>query len=111
MSDEREEAFTKRVKQALDDSEARLDPAVTARLQTARRTALAARPKMRYWLPAGVIAAAASVYLAFNLWITAPENGLAPELADVELLADDALELYDDLEFYEWLDADAEAPG
>lgn len=114
MSDDCETEFVRRVKKALGESEARLDPTVVAGLQAVRRTALAARrPKVTRWLwvPAGALAATATVFLAFNLWLTTPENGFAPEFADVELLADDALELYDDLEFYKWLDVDEEAQG
>ncbi len=43
--------------------------------------------------------------LALALTVSEPENGLAREVEDLDLLsAGEELELYENLEFYQWLD-------
>lgn len=95
------------VRAALDDGVANLDGATRSRLAQARAQALQRRPShWRWWLPAGG-AVFASV-LAAALWLgqpaSPPGNGFAA-VADFELLtASDALELYEQLDFYQWLE-------
>ena len=70
----------------------------------------------RLWLPAG---AAAALALAFALHPNLPgrlgggEPAAAPGAAeDLELIRqDDSLELYEDQEFYAWLDESEPSPG
>lgn len=111
MREDRDDSFIEAVRALLDESARDLDAMTGARLAAARRRALERlEPPLRlpWLLPAGVFASAAAAMLALTLWNAAPAPG--PELADVEVLAGpEALELYQDLEFYEWLDADAQA--
>ncbi|MDC8013678.1 hypothetical protein [Tahibacter soli] len=115
--------WTAQARELLDASADALDGATASRLNRARQRALAARarPARRWWLPAGA-ATMASVLLALvvvnPLTRPAPEPAIAvPALAaggadDAELIvADDNLELAQDLEFYAWLDAEDEHNG
>lgn len=114
--------WTATARQLLDDSADALDGATRSQLNRARQRALAerARPARRWWLPAGA-ATAASLLFAFALInpLSSPVTIVpaAPELAagngdDAELIvADDNLELAQDLEFYAWLDAEDEHNG
>ena len=105
--------FVQAVRSALDAQAEHLDAKTLGQLRAARRQALAqleARAPHRaawtsWWVPAGTFATAGIAAVVFSLW-----SGHAPQppgidAADVEMLAEtDSLELYDDLEFYEWLD-------
>ena len=119
--DDKPPEWTARARELLDASAGALDGATASRLNRARQQALAtrARPARRWWLPAGA-ATAVSVLLALavvNPFASRPAPN-APALAtgggdDTELLivADDNLELAQDLEFYAWLDAEDEHNG
>jgi hypothetical protein len=114
MNEERDAGLVRQIKAVLDQSAENLEPGVATRLRAMRREALNARRHNRgAWVgwSAALVATAASLFVAFNLWVTLPESGVVAELADTELATDDALELYEELEFYEWLDAHEEAPG
>jgi hypothetical protein len=101
----------------LDQSAQGLDAATLSRLNRARHAALAVnRPRTsRPWfLPAG-LASACVILLAAVAWRAYAPAGL-PALplspatsnngGDVDLVSsDDSLEMYQDLEFYAWLDA------
>jgi hypothetical protein len=93
-----------------------LDSATCSRLAQARHLALAAaaEPRSRWrratrpagdWLvPAGAFASVLATAIALTLMVTEPGDGSAPEMDDVELLtAGEELELYENLEFYQWL--------
>ena len=112
-----EAAFIARLKTVLDRSAGALDAPTRARLQAARRQALAQAPAPRgfvprWFVPVGTVAALA-VVAALGLWwlpASAPPPMVA-NLEDVELLfAADNLELYQNLDFYRWLAA-KERPG
>ncbi len=104
-----------RVRQALERASRELDPATAGRLRAARRTALAAARgrgspawSSRAWLAAGVAAGVtAAVALAVLLQRgPAPDPGTAHLAAveDLELITQgEGLDLYEDLEFYQWL--------
>ena len=95
-----------RIRTTLDASVDNLDPDVSRRLQQARHAALetAAKPRMPFWQPAGAFALASILLLSVFVW---PDRQNMPEpaaLADLELItADDSLQLYEDLDFYQWL--------
>lgn len=95
------------VRAALDDGVAKLDGATRSRLAQARAQALEPRRSpLRWWLPAGG-AVFASV-LAAALWLGQPAplpgNGF-DSVTDFELLtAAEPLELYEQLDFYQWLE-------
>ena len=106
MSADREDAFTKKVKQELDRHADAVDELTVARLQAIRKTALARATRPGFnWLPATGLAVAASVLVAVLVLNLAPGdiNGLP---GDTELLSQmDDLELLEELEFYAWLEA------
>lgn len=108
---------TDRARELLDQSVEKIDPHTVHRLQRARAAALrsesptrAARPG---WLvPAAGLAVAASLVLAVMTMLPTSTDRNAPAVASVDdieiLFAKDDLNLYEDLEFYAWLD---EEPG
>lgn len=102
----REEALLQTVKNALDASCDKLDAATCARLRAARLRALQPGPAYRPWLiwPAGGLAVAATLLLSWGLWFSGPTGPMPAALEQLELLSSsDSLELYTDLEFYQWL--------
>jgi hypothetical protein len=113
-----ERAFEARTKAAFDASVEALDAATRARLTQARVRALEALSaprgsvrQARWLVPAGAAAAAA---LAAWLVLVGPgeraaEPLQAAALSDLEvLLAEEALEMIEDLDFYAWLEEQPE---
>lgn len=111
------EAGTREVYRESLDS---IDGATRSRLTQARHNALQALPKRHSkrglrWLPAGAVAAA--VVMAWLLidrspsGISQPESLLA-ESGEIEiLLGEDELEMFEELEFYAWIDELEELEG
>lgn len=113
-------AWVGQAKALLEQSAEGLDAATLSRLNQARQAALAgSRPRSaRPWfLPAG-LASACMLLLAVAAWHSYAPSGVTrlPVLpltatggsnsGDIDLVSgDDSLELYQDLEFYAWLDA------
>jgi len=117
---ETEDKFLNAAKRALDTAEKNLAPGTVARLRAARRQALEgnARRSLRpaWLLPAGALATAAVVAtVAALLWFSAPSgpsgnNLLQANVDDLGLLtAPESPDFFADLEFYDWLDKDADA--
>jgi len=110
--------FEERAKQLFDESVDRLDARTRSKLTQARYRALeqltapAGSVWRRPWAPAGAAAAALTVLLV--LWLDAPErtvNGTFDMAAtsDLELLlAEEELEMIQELEFYAWLEEQVE---
>ena len=107
-----EQALAERAKSTLDQSAQDLDAATCSRLNRARQAALAAAPSGRrpialLW-PAFATASALALALAVVL-VRRPESvdpGLPIAAEDFDVIAaQDSLELYENLEFYAWLDA------
>lgn len=111
-----EAAFIAKLKTVLDRSAGALDAPARARLQAARRQALAQAhaPRgfaPRWFVPVGAVAALAVVAALGLWWMPASAPPMAANLEDAELLfATDNLELYQNLDFYRWLAA-KERPG
>ena len=112
--------LVERIRRRLDQDVNGLDSATLSRLEQARRLALAAvaQPRRRWWrmtwvasrpardwlVPAGAFASVVATVVAVTLMVMEPGNGLAREADDLELLtAGEELELYENLEFYQWL--------
>ena len=108
------------IRHRLDEQVDDLDSATLSRLARARRLALAAavEPRRRWrrmlrpssrpagdWLvPAGAFASVLATAVALTLMVAEPGNGSAREMDDAELLtAGEELELFENLEFYQWL--------
>jgi hypothetical protein len=114
MSGASDDRFLAALRAILDRRAETLAPEVRARLARARRTALnrLERPRFgdRALVPAAVFGCALALLIVFNVGREQPE--LAPALEDLDLLsATEALEMYDDLDFYLWLETLNGAPG
>ena len=111
MKDETE--FTENVKQALDDQAEQLDSMTLRRLSQARIQAVESveRRHKHYWKPVTAFAFSLLLVLAVVLW--PQQQGLNEFTSTVEdldlLVADDSLQLYEELEFYQWLLVDETA--
>lgn len=118
-SDHDEKRFLQEVKQALDASADELDDLTRARLRAARQRALDAAAggkngsTLRWLLPAGGFAAATVATVVFLMLQAAPVEVVPPfSNGDMELLTSvDSLGLLENLEFYEWLEAETADAG
>ena len=104
-----EQSFLNNIRQALDNSSESLDADITRQLSLARYRALEQyEQKHSYWRPAGGVALATMLLVAIGVWQFSGyerSNGMAQNMDDLELMASsDSLQLYEDLEFYQWLD-------
>ncbi len=115
--DPAEKAFVDRVKKALDAGTEELDSTLEARLNQARKEALAwtdpkqkpfrSRRPFRWWADWRIAGAAAACTLVLVLGIlvhrpAAPPANILP--VDMKMLAETQdPEVYEDLEFYHWL--------
>ncbi|MDH3310302.1 MAG: hypothetical protein OEM95_06435 [Gammaproteobacteria bacterium] len=115
---ETEEKFLNRAKAVLDEAEKNLDASAVVRLRAARRKAIEegsrslAKLKPRWLLPVGGMAAAGIVLtVAGLLWFSAPNGQLLQAgVGDIELLAGkETPDFFVELEFYEWLEHQANA--
>jgi type VI protein secretion system component VasF len=101
MSIDTDKAFVETVRQQLERHAGTLDDVTTARLAAARKGALGRRSRsVRHWLPLTGLAAAAAVLLAVLLVHQAP----APDRGWDPLLAQDDIDLIEELDFYAWLE-------
>ena len=115
------------IRRRLDEDVDSLDDATLSRLEQARRLALtaatqgrrpwwqvlglASRPIGNWLAPAGALASVVATAVALTLMVAEPGDGVSHEVADLELLtAGEELELYENLEFYQWL-PDSEQTG
>lgn len=113
-------AWIVQARQLLDESARDLDAATASRLNRARQTALklGQRHTPRAWLLPTGFASACAVLLAFAVWqphraatgnVGTDNAPAAVAMASAnDASADDAPEMYQDLEFYAWLDAQAQ---
>lgn len=106
-----DKVFLEQVKAKLDSAAEDIDPAVEARLRGIRREAIARTEKQQSlssWQWGGAIAASVLVIvLSFNFIDRDTSNNSFDSLAMLEdlqmLSASDDLDMYQDLEFYNWL--------
>ncbi len=114
---QRDDEFLDRLTRALDESVEQLDSATARELQARRRQALShaqAKPAGRAWIkPAAGLALAAGIgIVGLSLLWPRPEARLPalPLMEDLELLSSgEELELYQELDFYQWLEQAHEA--
>ena len=112
MNEKDNERFVEKASELFDDSVERLDAATLSQLNQARHRALEeagrSSPQAQWlrWVPVTGVAAAAVVAV---MVINAPVSTMTDEpitATDFELLLeDDNLEMFEDLEFFSWLDA------
>jgi hypothetical protein len=115
--DDANDHFARTASELLRRSAEDLDGVTASRLNRARQAALEQLPNRRralHWLVPALSTAAVGV-LAISLWLNPGLDRDPPVLsssaaltpADMDLLlADDSLEMLEDLDFYAWLDAD-----
>ncbi|GAB4508835.1 MAG: hypothetical protein Tsb0026_08060 [Sulfuricaulis sp.] len=115
---EPEDKFLQDAKRALDAAEKNLDAGTVARLRAARRQAIEqglhypARARPGWLLPvSGFATAGIALAVAGLLWFSAPNgNFMQASMGDIELLvADEHPDFFTELEFYEWLEGNADA--
>lgn len=107
-----EQSFVHNIKQTLDSSVEQLDVDISRRLRLARAKALESHSeKHSYWRPAGGFALAAMLVAAIGVWqfaghMPGPGVTATPQaMEDFEMIAtSDSLQLYENLEFYQWLE-------
>lgn len=114
-----DELFAAKARELFDKSAENLDGETRSRLNKGRHLAMEALNaggvkfgRWTQWVPAtGVVAAAA---IAVVVWNSSPEVGgvsYQPSMSDFEiLLNEDDFDMLENLEFYSWLEFDAE-PG
>jgi hypothetical protein len=103
------ESFSRRAKDAFDDSVNSLDAATLSRLNRGRQAALQAVSQpdktWSHWVPATGIAAALMVAVVMTRGPGAIDVIEAP-VSDFEILmSEEDIALFEDLEFYSWLDS------
>jgi len=107
-----DDELTKHITSQLDAGMERLDGATRSQLTQARHRALTARHHRPLWIwPAAGSALLASI-VAVTIWMgRASDAGDPFSVNDFEMLTNsDDIELYQDLEFMQWLD-EAESNG
>ena len=110
-TDRDNEQFAKRSKALFDDSVEQLDAATLSKLNQGRQAALEeladtspAKQWLR-WAPATGIAAAAVVAVLVLRGPVVDEPASGEIVSDLEILLDeDSLEMFEELEFYSWID-------
>jgi Protein of unknown function (DUF3619) len=113
MTPQSNEPWVDRAVALLDESAQALDGATLSRLNRARQAALAERrsPVRGWTLGASLAGAALAVAFAFGIVrhtapVTPADPFVAGQSVDAdELTADDNPDLYENLDFYAWLDA------
>jgi hypothetical protein len=109
---EKETRFLERARQSLLAGEDQLDAATASQLREARRRAVEAageREKGFFripgWARVGAVATAAAAVLVLMIWYDNPRQDLPVRNADdLEIVLNvDNMDLYEDLDFYEWL--------
>ncbi len=113
MSQREHDEFVRRVRRQLDHSLQRLDPDTRRQLAERRRQALAQAAAPRPWLKPALSLALTTGLLILGLVLLWPDPRASlpalPPLDDLELLSSkDELELFEELEFYQWLEQDHE---
>lgn len=111
-----DDKFVSAARRMLDAAEKNLDAATVARLRAARRQALdegrRARTRPAWLFPVGgLVTAGVVLAVAALLWFSAPNPApVQVNLGDLDLLtAHESPDFFADLDFYDWLDRNADA--
>ncbi len=111
IGEERENRFAAEVKSLLDRTAENLDERTCRRLQAIRAEALET-PQKAYrrfflplrWVTAGALATACGVFGLFFWLNTSPGDLPVSHAEDLEIItSNDQMDLYQNLDFYEWL--------
>lgn len=98
--------FEAQLKQQLTNSIAQVNSDDSSRLNQARQAALSSNNK-RFTLPilsGTIVASFASLFLLYVSLPTVTQTTINDPLESIAILEQDEIELYEDLEFYEWLE-------
>ncbi len=114
MNQDNEDKLAKNIKQTLDDSVESLDGNTLSRIRQVRAHAIDkaidhAATKHSNWsiILSGALATACVMVFAVMILLQSPVSNQGIPLDDLDLISSsESLELYEDLEFYEWLDDD-----
>lgn len=107
-----EQSFIHNISQTLDSSVEQLDADISRRLRLARAKAVESyTAKYSFWKPAAGFALASMLLVTIGVWQFAGHESvqsvtaLPHAMEDFELIAaSDSLQLYENLEFYQWLE-------
>jgi type VI protein secretion system component VasF len=112
---ENEARFLEKARQSLLAAEDRLDANTLSRLRNARARAVEAAGqrergffRIPSWMRAGAFATAVAAVMVFMIWVDTPRQELSVKSLDefeIVLYADN-LDIYEDMDFYEWLAGD-----
>jgi hypothetical protein len=112
---EKEARFLEKARQSLLATEDRIEANTLSRLRDARVRAVEAEDargrgffRIPNWARIGGVATAAAAILVFMIWFETPKQDLPVKNADdIEIVLNvdsaDNIDLYEDLDFYEWL--------
>jgi hypothetical protein len=112
---EKEARFLEKARQSLLAAEDHLDAGTLSQLRDARVRAVEAADargrgffRIPNWARIGGVATAAAAILVFMIWFDTPKQDLPVKNADdIEIVLNvdsaDNMDLYEDLDFYEWL--------
>jgi hypothetical protein len=112
---EKEARFLEKARQSLLATEDRIEANTLSRLRDARVRAVEAADargrgffRIPNWARIGGVATAAAAILVFMIWFETPKQDLPVKNADdIEIVLNvdsaDNIDLYEDLDFYEWL--------
>lgn len=107
-----EQSFINQIKQVLDEDTEQLDSDISRRLRLARAEAVESYTEKHFsWKPAGGFALATMLLVAIGVWQIDGNNPVNKTttmplaVEDLELIASsDNLQLYQNLDFYQWLE-------
>jgi hypothetical protein len=104
-----DEEFAQEAKALFDGSVDKLDAATLSTLNQGRHRALEAarspRGEWMRWAPAAGVATAVLIAVMVTLPGTSPVEVMPEAMTDIDiLLGEDSIDMYEDLEFYSWLD-------
>ena len=106
-----EQELNENIKQTLDNSIDEIDTATLAKVHQVRARAIdriGLQNNNGFGFIAGGLAAACVMLFAVMILLQSPDNSQGLPANDIELISSsDDLELFEDLEFYEWLEQDA----
>ncbi len=114
MNQDNEDKLTRNIKQTLDDSVASLDGNTLSMIRQIRAQAIdkgidkTVSPQSNWSvIMTGAMATACVMVFAVMILLNSPVSNNAVPLGDLDLISSsESLELYEDLEFYEWLEDD-----
>ena len=110
MNDIDERKLQDLARYALEQDAAALDDGITTQLRAARLSALAALRSRRRLESVAGWGLAAGVVLAMNAWWWQSPSGADVSVEDFDMLVSgEYIELYDDMDFYDWMGGDNDA--